>query len=242
MERHEGLHKPGESSKSVNSQSQGGSTPRVGPQHHQVPSPKSNTDNSETEADSSIVSGRSSGDYSYDEADDDISESELNELETSMRQSQSIDDFARLITEFRQERRRRSLEPRSPQLQRRSQQLEVPNGTPGGSSFLGHLLRSDSRKSRKGSARRGSRALSQADSEEGAASPRRSLDASDAISVASSRRDSWRPSDRCTCCCALENCERARRATTEWADMEQDLKLAAGECETAKKLKSLRVY
>ncbi|PWN19175.1 hypothetical protein BCV69DRAFT_313930 [Microstroma glucosiphilum] len=225
MDRHEGIYKPGESSKSVNSQSQGGSTPRVGPQHQL--SPKSNADNSGVEADSSIVSGRSSGDYSYDDEDDDIPDSELNELETSMRQSQSIDDFARLITEFRQERRRRSLEPRSPQMQRRSQQLEVPNGTPGGSSFLGHLLQNDSRKSRKGDARRRSRTLSQAGSEEGGASPRRSLDVSDAISVASSRRDSWRPSDRCTCCCGLESCERATRATTEWADMEQDLKLAA---------------
>lgn len=37
---------------------------------------------------------------------------------------------------------------------------------------------------------------------------------------------------RCTCCCGrgTRRCRRARRATREWAEMEGDLRLAAGEC------------
>lgn len=147
----------------------------------------------------------------------------LEDFEESMRQSTSIDDFTRMIQDFRSERGKR-----------RSGGVASAAAHPASArSSLGIHYADD-----------GDHFLGSADALDAAPGNssvvyRRSLDAGrhddapdDNMSTyTASKRGSWRASSsrplRCTCCCARDDCEQARLARVEWSDMEQDLKLAA---------------
>lgn len=161
--------------------------------------------------------GLPSASSAEDEADSslDLEVDDLNDLEDSMRSSQSIDDFTRMITDFRLERSKRR---GSSIAGGRPRSGGAEGTTPNASGFLS--LADATRTNRR---RAGSNAGSDAGSD-----PRRSMD-SDSMSVRIDRRRSWRGLNRCTCCCGQDGCDRAKRATAEWAEMEQDLRLAAGE-------------
>ena len=125
----------------------------------------------------------------------------IEDLEESMRHSGTIDEFTRIITEFRQERRRRGGRDSSGSggsIHRRGREASISNGLPPSSS---------------------SRSTTPTPPGAGGASgllpPARNRDSFDSTI---SDVDPYKR--RCTCCCGQESCKRAKRATTEWADME----------------------
>ncbi|CAO1633174.1 unnamed protein product [Sympodiomycopsis kandeliae] len=158
--------------------------------------------------------------------DADDGEFALEGFEESMRQSNSIDDFTKVIQDFRQERSKRRSGGGPPSIADKSALGLIHTDT------TNHFLTSaDGRRKRTSS---------HAGSDDGGSGImwRQSLDVDrvmpdDASTYTTkSRRTSWRNSgqgrpSRCTCCCGRDDCEKARRATLEWTDMEQDLRLAA---------------
>lgn len=149
--------------------------------------------------------------------------SDLDLLEDSVRQSETIDDFTRIIQDFRLERRRRNR--LSTYTIDDNQSIEV--GASNRSSF--HSQRSNGSEDLEDSIvsnGTGGRSnyLSSSNVSRG---KRRSVDENSLNTIASNPRDSGIV--RCTCCCDKDDCERKERAIREWRDMELDLRLAAGE-------------
>lgn len=142
-----------------------------------------------------------------DDLDDADASALVDDIEDFMRQSKTIDEFTRIITEFRHERERRSYGSTKESTPRigRNELANTPN-------------RSAHSKTQP------------QQGEDGRASPtsswhRRSIESYRERSDSDPGRHGVIV--RCTCCCGLDSCVRARRATNEWADMEQNLRLAA---------------
>ncbi|CAO1615223.1 unnamed protein product [Parajaminaea phylloscopi] len=151
---------------------------------------------------------------------DDLDEADasalVEDLEESMRQSKTIDQFTRIITEFRHERKRRSRGSFDGLRSRASREgVLTESSTPNGYHTKLPLQAADANAT---SARSPAASWS-----------RKSIDSQSEMGDSDTSASNLRPGVivRCTCCCNLDTCDRASRATTEWADMEQDLRLAA---------------
>lgn len=124
----------------------------------------------------------------------------IEDLEDSMRHSGTIDEFTRIITEFRVERKRRM------------QNSSGSNGSRRGRESSGLVVGSGEPPASRSTTPTPPRV----GQDSGLLPPANGRDSFESTSgdVDSQQRR------RCTCCCGQHNCERAKRATEEWADME----------------------
>lgn len=173
---------------------------------------------------------------------EDADDADIADLESSIiHQSRTIDDFTRIIAEWRTERDRANVRGDGASSFRGVSSRVLGgdhNGDPSSSQQHQLRIRSSMASLTADSARSGVdvdtmsqysyEASSVGDPDEGRMSPTLSSSQSPyGIPNDESSRHAVRV--RCTCCCGrgTRRCKRARRATREWSQMESDLRLAA---------------